>query len=120
MLLFIPGRALLTNEGSDGRCDSILADSSATDSSSANCFNRLAEPGTSLDRVRYGEMSAVLEVRREPKALREATECVGEAAEAGPSELAAERGSAIPFAPFTRGLKMSGEGDWKDVRGCRD
>lgn len=43
----------------------ILDDSSATNSRSASCFNRLPEVGTSAGLVRYGEMSAVLELRRD-------------------------------------------------------
>jgi hypothetical protein len=113
------GREFATG-GGGGRCDSILADSSATDSSSASCFSRFAEPGTSLDRARYGEISAILDVRREPNTRRVATECVGEVAEAGASEPTDGRCSAALVAPFTRGLRMSGDGDWKDVRGCRD
>jgi hypothetical protein len=60
--------------GGSGRicCEAILADSSATDSSSANCCIRFAELGTWLDRGKYGDMSAVLAVRREPKDLIEA------------------------------------------------
>jgi hypothetical protein len=118
----MPGRELFANGsgGGGGRCECIRADSSATDSSSASCFNRLADPGTSLDRARYGEMSAELEVRREPKARREATECVGEVAEAGASEPEDCR-SDVLIAPFGRGLlKMSGDGDWKVLRGCKD
>jgi hypothetical protein len=42
-----------------------LDDSSATDSRSANCFNLLPDVGTSVGRERYGEMSAMLELRRE-------------------------------------------------------
>jgi hypothetical protein len=63
-------------------------------------------------------MSAVLEVRREPKARKE---CVGQVAEAGASEPEDGCCSDALIAPFGRGLlKMSGDGDWKDVRGCND
>ena len=80
---------------------------------------RFAELGTSLDRARYGEISAVLAVRLEPKDLREVAERAGEVAEAILSEPAAGR-SATEDASLARGLKISGEGDWKDVRGCKD
>ena len=43
----------------------ILDDSSATDSRSANCFSLFPEVGTSAGRERYGEISAILELRRE-------------------------------------------------------
>lgn len=47
----------------DGRV--ILADSSARASSNANCFKRFPDVGISDGRDRYGEISAVLDVRRE-------------------------------------------------------
>jgi hypothetical protein len=43
----------------------ILADSSATASSNAICFKVLSEAGTSVGLDRYGEMSAMLDVRRD-------------------------------------------------------
>lgn len=43
----------------------ILDDSSAKDSRSANCFSLFPDAGTSAGRERYGEMSAMLELRRE-------------------------------------------------------
>lgn len=43
----------------------ILDDSSATDSRSANCFSLFPDAGISTGRERYGEMSAMLELRRE-------------------------------------------------------
>lgn len=41
----------------------ILVDSSATDSNKASCFMRLPDVGISVERERYGEMSAVLALR---------------------------------------------------------
>ena len=43
----------------------ILDDSSATDSRSANCLSLFPDVGTSAGLERYGEISAMLELRRE-------------------------------------------------------
>ncbi len=47
----------------------IFADSSATVSSKASCLRVFAEVATSEARARYGEISAVLDVRRDEVAL---------------------------------------------------
>lgn len=53
-------------------CGVKRTDSSATVSKSANCFNRLPDVGSSSGRERYGDMSAVLEFRREGFLLEDA------------------------------------------------
>lgn len=65
-----------------------MDDSSATNSRSASCFNRLPEVGTSAGLVKYGEMSAVLELRRDEDA------CLGEQDSDG--EIDAEKAEMDP------------------------
>jgi hypothetical protein len=57
----------------------IFIDSSATASRSASCFKRFPDVGISVGRERYGEMSAVLDVRREDEP-REPPGCTGDSA----------------------------------------
>lgn len=55
----------LVGSSRGARVGVILDDSSATSSRSASCFNLLPEVGTSAEVVKYGDISTVLEVRRE-------------------------------------------------------
>jgi hypothetical protein len=62
----------------------ILADSSATLSNNASCFSRLPDIGTSAERSKYGEMSAVRELRRDEREGETEVDAVKSAGDGSP------------------------------------
>lgn len=91
----------LVGSSRGARVGVILDDSSATSSRSASCFNLLPEVGTSAGVVKYGDISTVLEVRREEGNCLATPACEGAPNESGKVEKAIADGSLE--APYSGG-----------------